>query len=65
MKQFFSAMDQLSMRSVAKLDLEHPEQDYERWSLELIEIAKRAGHAAPSRRSCSSALRYRPPPCAG
>ena len=46
MKQFFSAMDQLSMRSVAKLDLEHPEQDYERWSLELIEIAKRAGHGA-------------------
>ena len=46
MKQFFSAMDQLSMRSVAKLDLEHPEQDYERWSLELIEITKRAGPGA-------------------
>ena len=46
LKTFLSAMEQLAMRSVAKLDLEHPEQDYERWSLELIEIVERAGHGA-------------------
>ena len=46
MKQFMAAMEQLGMKRVAVLDLEHPEQDYERWSLALIEIAKRAGHGA-------------------
>ena len=34
------------MKRVAPLDLENPEQDFERWSLAVLEIARRAGHGA-------------------
>ena len=59
------AMDQLGMKSVAKLDLEHTEQDFERWSLEVIEICKRAGHGALEALQLGAGVEVPPPPAEG
>ena len=64
-KTFYAAMEQLAMKSVAKLDLENPEQDFERWSLELIELAKRTGHGALAALQLDVGVEVPPPPVEG
>ena len=59
------AMEQLGMKRVSLLDLEHTEQDFERWSLEVIEICKRAGHGALEALQLGAGVEVPPPPAEG